>query len=94
MKKNVYLEAAKLIHLKTGWKVPGGKKMSCCEAIKKASNTYFTQEHELHAFSEMFKPFNKSAKWDYWWNDPYNDFEKNEQQARVLALLFMHEMTK
>jgi hypothetical protein len=83
--KNVYLKAAKIV-AKT--------RILSCPAIWVAADDYFGEER--HIYAELFRPTNeeydmKNGEHLFMWFGKMN--EKN-QNRRVLALLFMHEITK
>lgn len=73
-----YLKAAKLICTRM-------KNNGCCYILNSINSPYKCQKN----FEKIFKPnvYNKDPL--YWWG---SRFEKENQLARSLALLFMHEM--
>ncbi len=83
---SVYLRAARLVacsHEEADAHYARGKRYSycCCGALDLAHATPL----EEWEFAQVFQ-----RSGSYWWRDPQHSMR--DQQARVLALLFMHWM--
>lgn len=76
---SVYRKAAKLIVL--------DEEKYCCVAIGGQFKYYIPRWKKLRPFIELFKPTPRS---NIWWKSCSID----NQMARSLALLLMHEITK
>lgn len=86
--KNVYLKAAKIQHKL------GNSNCGSCNSIVDAlqESKSYNDANEVRIFSDFFKPENliyKDKNYTYWFG-PTNKEENN--QRRILALLFMHEI--
>lgn len=92
MKKrtSVYLRAARRVALSredadTQYARRERYSLCCCGALELANATWL----EEYDFEQIFRRNEASVHW-YWWADPMRSMR--DQQARVLALLFMHWM--
>ncbi len=93
MDPEVYLKAAEnLFKLGKEYERMGTRTiyLSCCGNIGdivKFWEVYFY----TNRFAEYFKPENSCID-GFWWENPYNS--KIDQEARIIALLLMYEITK
>jgi hypothetical protein len=87
---SVYLRAAERIAFSAEERYARkGSASGCCQALANVRATAAKTDE----FVEIFGP-DRGDRDGYWWRDPYSGWNANAQQARVLALLFMHWMTQ
>jgi hypothetical protein len=82
---NLFLNAAE--------RVFANDDLGCCDAIYAANfhagdNYYSVYLRALNDLTSYFEPANVTIA-DFWWRDPPAD-----REARILALLLMHEIAK
>lgn len=85
---NIYLRAAERI-IESEEDNAVHKFHYCCTAIRKQSQEY----KYISLFEEYFKPTRANGH-EAWWLKIYDNgkLKYKDQQARILALLFMHEI--
>lgn len=85
---SVYLRAAQLLRMTQPREFEYSERSGfCCDCLREAGAT----DGEFEAFALVYRP--KKGHWySAWWADPSHNGD--DQQARVLALLFMHWMTR
>ena len=89
MRDSVWVRAAQQIALTEARYRRGNGRIGCCSALREANAT-LTERWE---FARVFAQKHNSK--GFWWSVPFSDDAGwNDQQARVLALLFMHHMTE
>jgi hypothetical protein len=87
---SIYLRAAERIALTAEeWNSDKNKRGACCVALTSEDATHMERVN----FAGMFKPDDAGP---YWWREAWSTVPDSwcDQQARILALLFMHWMTK